>query len=77
MPDVTFSFPTVALLNRGIAARAAKYGYQEQIWQNGSLVQNPESKGAFVKRREIELWIADTRAYETPPPTPPADIVIT
>lgn len=56
-------------------AYAARFGYQEQIFESGQMVPNPESKRAFAQRMirdQIEVVVKDYEQAQNivnlPPP---------
>lgn len=76
MPAITFNL-SADQLTRLTEALAARYNYSTRVPSPTGYVDNPETKAAFVKRKVIEEWVTLTKAHETPPPTPPAEITIT
>lgn len=63
MATIILDFPGDSL-PRWIAAKATKYGYQDEIMDNGLMIPNPESQIAFVKRLFIRGEIQDVRNQE-------------
>ena len=50
--------------DRILSGLAYQHNYQDQVEVDGEMVDNPESKGAFVKRMVIRWVKENVKAYE-------------
>lgn len=73
MATTTITFP-----NEKIDVLARSFGYEPKKWSSQGLIDNPETKGQFIKRMIVEDLIKRVVAIETqdakdavPPVTPP------